>query len=75
MFCIRGARGGQKTVLDPLKLEFMDSVSYYVMLESKRGSLQEQQVLLTSAPTVQAPREDIYNSLQQAKNLYQKFTF
>ena len=48
-----GAHGGQKRTLDPLELKLLMVVSHHVEPRIQAGPLQEQQVLLTTLPTLQ----------------------
>lgn len=52
-----GARGGQKSELDPLELELQLVVHYqYGNQKANLSSIQEQQVLLVTEPSVQPLR-------------------
>lgn len=52
--CVPGIGGGQKRALDPVELAGRIVVSHHGVLRSKSSLLQDQQVLLTSGPSLQS---------------------
>lgn len=52
--CVCGAPGGQKRVLDPLKLEIQTAVSCCVYAKNGTGPLEKQPLLLTTWLSLQS---------------------
>ena len=53
--------GGQKKILESLELELQRAVSLHVILGIEPSPVEEQQVLLTTEPSLQSSTSDLFN--------------